>query len=269
MKPSLLTLLLVAVCSAGGQDVPLPQGFPDPHATDETNGPHYLLTTRAYSREARRLLLEEANRVATELSLPDELPLVEDVVKCNILPFGMAYVDKSVGSVESPHYHYMAHKGWRFNQVLIANWSTVCANYVRNYRWPSDRLDTNAAYSLATQWLAAVSMDVAGLNRDCVMNAAPATHWNRFRWNTPFTNAMFTPIYSVYWVPRQSTNNEIAATVELFAPDKTLLDLRMEDPKYILRKPFHFTDLDKLLANPISVHDMGRFSPGRTKGLSQ
>ncbi len=224
--------------------MPLPQGFPDPYGTDATNGPHAFLTTRAYSREARGLLLQEATQVATELSLPEpHLPLTEDVVKFNIAPFGMAYINKSVGSVATWSYHYMAHKGWKFNQLLIANWSTVCADYVRSYRWSSDRLDTNGAYNLATQWLAAVSMDVAGLNRDCAMHAAPTTHWNRFRWNTPFTNATFTPIYSVYWIPRQSTDNQVAATVELFAPDKTLLDLRVENPRYILRKPLHFTNL--------------------------
>ena len=240
------------MCLRADEVVTLPKGFPDPFGTDATNGPHLFLTTEAYTKEARRLLLEEATQVATELSLPEELPLVEDVVKFSIAPFGMAYIEKSVGSVESRHYHYMAHKGWRFSELLIANWSTVCANYVRNYRWQSDRLDTNAAYNLATQWLAAVSMDVAGLNRDCVMHAAPTTHWNRFRWNTPFTNATFTPIYSVYWIPRQSTNNQVAATVELFAPDKTLLDLRVVDPKYILRTPLQFTNLDELLANPTS-----------------
>lgn len=249
----------------------LPQGFPDPYGTDATNGPHGFLTTRAYTREARRLLLEEAIQVARELSLPEELPLQEDLVTFTVIPFGMAYIDKSVGSVESRHYHYMVHNGWKFNQLLIVNWSTVCANYARNYRWQSDRLDTNAAYNLATQWLAAVSMDVAGLNRDCVVHTAPASHWNRFRWKPPFTNATFTPIYSVDWIPRQSTNNQLAATVELFAPDKTLLNLRVEDPKYILRKPVRFTNLDKLLANPITLRSMSIFpdSPSRTNGLSQ
>ena len=85
------------------------------------------------------------------------------------------------------------------------------------------------------------------------MHAAPDPRWNRFRWNTPFTNATFTPIYSVYWIPRQTTNQSfVAASVELFAPDKTLLNLSVEDPKYILRQPLHFTNLDELLAHPTS-----------------
>jgi hypothetical protein len=103
-------------------------------------------------------------------------------------------------------------------------------------------------------------MDVAALNRECVMHAAPHSYWTRFRWNTPFTNAMFTPIYSVYWIPREATNGSVAAEVGLFAPDKTLLEIRIEDPKYILRKPLHFTNLDELLAHPTSRWQ-GRRSP--------
>ncbi len=254
MKPSFLVLLLTAVCSGWGQEVRLPQGFPDPLRTLHTRGPGFFrsLTTEAYTREARRLLLQEANQVATELSLwEEEVPLTENIVKFTIVPFGWAYVQTGhVGRVMSRHYHYVARKGWKFSELFRADLEAACANYTRSYRWSGDRLDTNAAYNLATQWLAAVSMDVAGLNRDCVMHAAPATHWNRFRWKPPFTNATFTPIYSVSWIPRQTTNGFAAAQVELFAPDKTLLSLRVEDPKYILRQPLTFTNLDELLASP-------------------
>ena len=253
MKKLLLSLLFAVACARADEDVTLPKGFPDPYGTDARYGPHAFLTTAAYEKEARRLLLEEATKVATELGLPEEIPLTEsNIVQSFIAPFGLAYVDKAVGNVDSQHYTYVVGRGWRFSKLSIANWSAVCANYARTYRWPSDRLNTNSAYSLATQWLAAVSMDVAGLNRDCVMHVAPESYWNRFRWNTLFTNATFTPIYSVYWIPRQTTNGLVAAELDLFAPDRTLLTLRIEDPKYILRKPLHFTNLDELLANPTS-----------------
>lgn len=242
------------VCARAGEDITLPKGFPDPFGTSEQYGPHFHLTTAAYEKEARRLVLEEATKVATELGLPEELPLTEsNIVQSFIPPFGFAYMNESVGNVTSHRYWYFVAKGWKFSTLTIANSSGVEASYAQQYRWPSSRLDTNTAYNLATQWLAAVSMDVAGLNRDCVMHAAPDPHWNRYRWNTPFTKATFTPIYSVYWIPRQSTNgSSVAASVGLFAPDKTLLSLRVEDPKYILRKPLQFTNLDELLANPTS-----------------
>ena len=241
------------VCVRAAEEVPLPKGFPDPLGSSERYGPHALLTTAPYENEARRLLLEEATKVARELGLPEQLPLTEsNIVESFIAPFGYAYIEKAVGRVESHHYAYIAGLGWRLNKLTIKNLSRVCASYARKYHWPSDRLDTNAAYNLATQWLATVSMDVAGLNRDCIMHAAPDSYWNRFRWNTHFTNATFTPIYNVYWIPRQTTNGFVAAEVGLFAPDKTLLSLRVEDPKYILRKPLHFTNLDELLTHPTS-----------------
>jgi len=241
------------VCVRAGEEVTLPSGFPDPYGTSPTYGPHSFLTTEAYTKEARRLILEEATKVAMELGLPEVLPLTEsNIVESVIAPFGCAYVDKCPGNVTSHHYRYSVLEGWRFSRLTIANWGEVCASYARQYRWPSDRLDTNAPYNLATQCLAAISMDVAGLNRDCVMQTVPAPHWNRFRWNTPFTNATFTPIYYVYWVPRESTDGFAAAAVELFAPDQILLSLTVEDPEYILRRPLHFTNLDELLANPTS-----------------
>src|SRR5262249_6193153 len=148
------------MCVRAGEDITLPKGFPDPFGTDATNGPHFHLTTAAYEKEARRLVLEEATKVATELGLPEELPLTEsDIVRSFIVPFGYAYMEKAVGNVESRHYMYFVRKAWRFSTLVIANSSGVEASYARQYRWASDRLDTNAAYNLATQWLAAVSMD--------------------------------------------------------------------------------------------------------------
>ena len=91
MRPSLLILLVATVCSATGQHVPLPKGFPDPYGTDAYNGPHIFLTSAAYQKEARRLLCEEATKVATELRLPEELPLTEsNIVRSFICPFGHA-----------------------------------------------------------------------------------------------------------------------------------------------------------------------------------
>ena len=95
------------VCARAGEDVTLPKGFPDPSGSSERYGPHFHLTTAAYEREARRLLLEEATKVATELGLPEELPLTEsNIVQSFIPPFGYAYIKKAVGNVESRHYVY-------------------------------------------------------------------------------------------------------------------------------------------------------------------
>src|SRR5437867_3796777 len=134
------TLLSAAVVWArAGEDVTLPKGFPDPSGSSDAYGPHFHLTTVAYEKEAKRLLIEEATRVATELRLPEELPLTEsNIVESFIPPFGYAYITKAVGNVHSRHYSYVAGKDWKFSSLTIANWSGVSASYARTYRWPSD-----------------------------------------------------------------------------------------------------------------------------------
>ena len=76
---------------------------------------------------------------------------------------------------------------------------------------------------------------------------------------------MFIPIYTVTWLASTnkanplanlfSTNNSkppnslpwVKATVELFAPTDTLLQLTVDDPKYNLRRALVFTNLAELV----------------------
>jgi hypothetical protein len=112
----------------------------------------------------------------------------------------------------------------------------VVPNVEMKFRWPLNRIDTNAAYQLATQWLSAVSMDVAGLNQDCHRSIRP--------WIPEGATNYFVPVYRVSW----GKDGEPVALVELFLPTKTLRDLRVEKSKYILRKPIVITNLDFLLS---------------------
>jgi hypothetical protein len=82
-------------------------------------------------------------------------------------------------------------------------------------------------------------MDVAGLNRDCRVSVTVDTGY------VQAPAGKFVPIYWVSWAP---TNGEgfSSASVRLFTPTKTLLDLTVDDQKYILRKPLVFTNLPDL-----------------------
>ena len=67
----------------------------------------------------------------------------------------------------------------------------------------------------------------------------------------------FLPIYRVSWCKKwkptlgfhysNTPEWEPVASVRVFVPTKTLMELRVEDPKYILRNPLEFPDLDRLL----------------------
>jgi hypothetical protein len=125
-------------------------------------------------------------------------------------------------------------------------------------------MNTNSAYQLASRWLAAVSMDVKGLNRDCKVHVALSPFWNGLVHLGEKPQKQFVPIYFVWWT---SPTNDLeghgnVAYVELFAPTKTLLQLCVSDPKYILRKPLEFTNLDSLLPGTAPVIKLPPPQPG-------
>jgi hypothetical protein len=54
----------------------------------------------------------------------------------------------------------------------------------------------------------------------------------------------FVPVYDVGW----SRGEAGVASVRVFTPTKQLLQLRVEDPNYIMRSPLVFTNLADLLS---------------------
>jgi hypothetical protein len=168
-----------------------------------------------------------------------------------ISPFGFAYTDQKIGNVTTSNYCYCVSIGNKFSYVNEVGWEDECKDYQKEYLWPIEKMDTNAAYQLATQWLMAVHMDVKALNRDLPLIIKMD---NEVVWAPP---GKFVPVYYVAWRKKMAEipglesadkNEWVAmASVRLFAPTKTLLELRVEDSKYILRPPIVFTNLAELL----------------------
>jgi len=227
---------------------PLPPGVP--RAVDTNGNVVYIpprFTTRAYQKEAIKLVTQEANQVAQELRLPEDLPITESNTEAYISPFGFAFAHRMVGTITTTIYCYYVSQGNKFSYLEGTHQLEDCQKYLAGYTWPLGRIDTNAAYQLATQWLVAVHMDVASLNRDC---SESVTLDNAYVQAPP---GKFVPIYDVSWIPRNG-KNPCAADVRLFTPTKALLQLRVEDQKYILRKPLVFTNLAALFPGIAPIH---------------
>jgi hypothetical protein len=216
-------------------------------------------TTRQYQKAAFKLVLQEANRVAKELQLPEELPITEsNLTEAFVGPFGCNYINKSIGSVTTKHYCYYVSQGNKFSYLEGTHQTEDCYKYQDSYTWPFSRMNTNQAYQLATQWLAAVSMDVKAMNRDCQVTVEVDNVYV----HSP--RGKFVPIYNVYWRRRgYETSNDVAsvisndvASITVFTPTKTLLQLNVEDPRYILRKPLVFTNLDSLFPGTAPVYTL-------------
>ncbi len=239
----LLSLTAISLASAADS---LPPGVPSPIGPDGKYTPALMFTTKAYHDEAFRMVLREANRVAAELRLPEKLPITEtDLVGRFISSFGYAHVKKAIGNVTTSNYTYYVSQGNKFCYLEGTHQDADCRRYQRLYTWPLSRMDTNQAYQLAAQWLAAASMDVVALNRDCSVFVQP----DRDYVHPP--QGKFVPVYYVSWRkrnPRAGRVADVPAGVRVFTPDKILLQLRVEDPKYILRAPVVFTNLPFLLS---------------------
>jgi hypothetical protein len=188
--------------------------------------------------------LQEANKVAAELKLPEKLPLTQTNSGTWVGPFGDNYATKRIGNVSTENYVYCVSEGNKLSYVIGRHQYEDCRNYLATNTLPESQMDTNSAYQMATQWLEAISVDVNALNRNCSV-VARVDH-------TYFLDppGQFVPLYDVVWSEPQHQGS--AASVFLFAPTKTLLQLRVEDPKYILRPPLVFTNLADLLIGPDS-----------------
>jgi hypothetical protein len=124
---------------------------------------------------------------------------------------------------------------------FLREWNEVKAKYT----WPISRLETNTAFLEASQILRKANVDVNAINRDAESVSITASvgpdkkdfvpvYW--ITWKRTSTNGLFSP----------SSSGQIASFVFL-EPTKTIYQLHVFDPKYILRKPLEPPDFMALL----------------------
>ena len=191
---------------------------------------------RQYKLEAQRLLLQEANQIANVLNLDEQLPITEsNVVRSFILPLVGARSWKAIGTISTRSYTYCVSKSNQFCYLMGRHQEEDLHRWKTEYVWPVSRMDNNAAYQLATQWLSAISIDVKRLERECRLHVNAAVPQERAK--------RFVPLYSVYWTSKERERRGSVASVQLFLPTKTLVQLHVEDPRYNLRVPIDVMSL--------------------------
>ena len=249
----MLASVLACAMKSGGHE--LPPGIPNP--IDPHGQPTHALefTTPAYKREAVRLLVREANKVAEELKLPETLPITESgLVDGVVNSFGWSWFHQQVGNITTSNYTYCVSQGNKFCYLHKRHGGEEIRELARQYVWPLERMDTNAAYNMATQWLASASIDVAALNRELTLLMNCKSPW----YQAP--TGYFVPVYQVGWCKKwvkpawlicaDDSEWEPVASLVFCMPTRELLSLDVEDPKYLLRAPVVFTNLAEVLIGP-------------------
>ena len=205
------------------------------------------LTTEAYKQAALLVMLEEVNRICRALTLPERLPVrVSDLRKVIIeTPFVSDHIGH-FGTVRTDNYAYGAEAYKLVHVTRATSEEQQRADrevFRKRYSVPEAQLNTNAAYRLATQWLAAASVDVAALERDYQVQIRP---WD---WHpNQGSRGRFTPLYELRWERTVGRLLERAVYMEVLEPERQLETLRVEKPEYITRPPFTVPDRDRLLS---------------------
>jgi hypothetical protein len=108
-------------------------------------------------------------------------------------------------------------------------------------------------------------MDVSGLNKKCKAHIALSPYWNGLTHIGQQVKRHFVPIYFVWWTSPKNDFEKFGDTafVELFLPDKKLLQLGVRDPNYILRKSVVFTNLASLFPGSAPITIITNFPTNR------
>ena len=206
------------------------------------------LITPAYRKEALRIVIEQANKIAYDLQLPEILPISQtNLAEAFIC---RPRLNVGFGSITTSNYNYSITVSNKFSYLTKRNLEKDYDQLAARYRWPLSQVDTNAAYQIAIQWLGAALMDVKRLNQCPHIEVNP--------WIPENANNYFVPLYRIYWDVKadppilDNAGNEYKwsciASVELFLPTKTLRSLRVEKSEYIVRPSVVITNINYLLS---------------------
>jgi hypothetical protein len=191
----------------------------------------------SYRKEVLGLLVAEANAVARQLQLQGEAPIAPaDVINAYVPAPQLAdRLGGAIGNITTKNYVYCMSVGNKFSFLVRTDLQREYAVLRKQYLWPCDRMDTNAALALAKEFLVAASMDVTGLSRDCSEHVVAFTPEGA-------SGKHFVPLYWAYWVPTKAPRSGSIASVELLLPTRMLRQMHVNESKYILRTALRATN---------------------------
>lgn len=198
---------------------------------------HPLLTAPpAYKEAMSKLMLAEANDYAGQLPLSEMLPITTNSLsELFVTSPHLAERFGALGSLRTTNFSYGFGKGKHLCYITRIIKGTNPYDYDANKPYAIDpsAVNTNAAYSMATQFLAKAFVNLSCLSTSSVVSVRP---WVILH--------MTTSKYTLQW----ERNGRPVVKVVLSPPKAELWTLRVEDPNLILRKPLEITNLDYLLS---------------------
>jgi hypothetical protein len=192
--------------------------------------PDTYFTTPEIKQATLQVMIDEANRVAHELNLPEPSPITKRDVPQAIIDPPFFTKNGSFGTISTSNfiYYFTAKK-------MFAGLDNL--GNLRGYgelKPSSITMDTNAAFSEGCRMMRAVSFDVDGLNRDFACDILAVM---------PYKKKGLGFVYTVNW----SKNHHTEAIVQFMQPSGIIMQMHMYTDKYTRRKPLEIPNLEKML----------------------
>jgi hypothetical protein len=209
----------------------------------------------AYKAVALQLALSEANFTAQHLNLPTPHPIqMADLTK--------AYVSsprlKSLGvNIEITNFIFVFGINKEATLHMIVNKAKNIESFDLYPIWAKtpSLINSNGAYQLATQWLAAIDVDIGALEKKygSQMKVEQAFIWNQpsldvYHHPPGDTNKTMLPIFNVTW--GHGVKYEYAAQVRILGTTKELMGLTLGDSSLSRRPPLVITNAKELNSIP-------------------
>ncbi|MGB7748754.1 MAG: hypothetical protein WBN75_15880 [Verrucomicrobiia bacterium] len=207
-----------------------------------------MIVALAYKYVAMTLMLAEINFCANRLHLSADLPIKEQDIKA------MAVFPPRVigfaGRIDTAKYSFSFAKSGRLRFITSLNDNRGNLS-LREYQEQMSRIksiiNTKDAYQIATNWLAAMDVDVQRLEKENP-HASRQQFFSAWQ-DDQKTNAdkeVALPFFDVRW----GDWVEPVIDVKIFGATGELLKLRQENDSYSMRPASLIKDSDKLLAIP-------------------
>jgi hypothetical protein len=241
-------------------------GLPPPPARPPGSPPgrttlgDYLRVSQAYSNVTSKLLLEEASFFAERLRLPMPRPFMWATAAVRL---SSPTYNQELGYMKAGGYffHFLGEDTKpgknEYGLVRCAEPGKLTRVYRENlpaefaddsgelaekaYGLPS-LVDAVGAYRLATQWLAAVQVDVAALEREYKPSSVQVEH------NLPNGSRRKSPLFVVTW--GGPAEKDPPVTVLILGITKELIEMRMQDTRFSRRPPIVIKNARELNAQP-------------------
>jgi hypothetical protein len=220
-----------------------------------------MIVPAAYKFISIILMLWEINYCSERLRLPTDLPVKEQDLRAeSVFP---PSVIGFAGRLDTSKFSFSFAKSGRLRFITKLDdgrGNQTLHEYLEHLSQVKSTINTNNAYRIATNWLAAMEIDLPRLEKE----HPPAVRQQTFvPWAGFATNNAETPlpIFDVKWGDWARP----VIDIQISGATGELLKLRQEDDSYSKRPASLIKDMDKLLA--ISDEEFQKYSPSERSNL--